>query len=122
MSCPLAEKPDKRWGEHARPRRHRRNLLEVERKPQELGSVLGNLFDKYTRRQIEDALLLERWPELVGPEIARNTKALRIEGGVLILQVSHPVWRSELAGLKGTLIEKLNTAAGREAVRDIHFR
>jgi predicted nucleic acid-binding Zn ribbon protein len=118
----LADRPDKRWGEHARPRRHRRNLLDVQCKPQELGNVLGNLFDKHTRRQIEDALLLERWPELVGETIARNTEALRIEGGVLILRVTHPVWRSELAGLKGELILKLNTAAGRQAVRDIHFR
>lgn len=118
----MAERPDKRWGESARPRRHRRSLLDVERKPQELGNVLGGLFDKHTRRQIEDALLLQRWPELVGENIARNTEALRIEGGVLLLRVTHPVWRSELAGLKTELIEKLNTAAGREAVRDIHFR
>ncbi|MCA9786337.1 MAG: DUF721 domain-containing protein [Calditrichaeota bacterium] len=118
----MADQPDGRWGEAARPRRHRRDLDHVERKPQALDSVLGGLFDRHTRKRLEDALLLKRWPELVGDDIARNTEALRIEGGVLLLRVSHPVWRSELAGLKAELIDKLNTAAGREAVRDIHFR
>ncbi len=93
----------------------RRDFEDVDR-------VVGRLFDKRTREQLNNSMLLTRWKEIVGSSIAEHTQPLSVEAGVLLIQVKHPVWRSELMSMKQQLIERVNEAAGRQAIRDIRFR
>jgi predicted nucleic acid-binding Zn ribbon protein len=44
----------------------------------------------------------------VGPIIAKNTRAVKIKGKTLIIEVSHGVWKQELSLRKRELIERVN--------------
>ena len=70
-------------------------------------------------RQME---VLERWPQIVGEQIARVTSAERIDGGKLFIHVTRSTWRNELVFLKKALIEKINREMSQEIVKDIIFR
>jgi len=46
----------------------------------------------------------EKWEDIVGPEIAKNTKIVRIEESILLVKVSSHIWKNELRGGLGTVI------------------
>ena len=51
-------------------------------------------------------IIKEKWKNLVGDNIAKNTKIERIEESVLIVKVSSHIWKNELRGGLGTTILK----------------
>ncbi len=57
---------------------------------------------------MEEARLLELWPEGVGESIAKHSKAVQIKGTILFVSVEKPVWRQELHSNKALVLEKLN--------------
>ena len=69
------------------------------------------LDQKFKEREI-----LSIWPTVVGDEIAAQTHALKIERGVLYVQVENPVWRQELHFMEKEIYRKL-----REKVPEIKF-
>lgn len=62
-------------------------------------------------KRIEEAGALSRWEEAVGAQIAKHARAIRIQDGVLWIEVDHPIWKTELHYRKRQIIEKLNTAS-----------
>ncbi len=51
-------------------------------------------------------IIKEKWENIVGDNIAKNTKIIRIEESVLIVKVSSHIWKNELRGGLGTTILK----------------
>ena len=90
-------------------------------KARPLASVLKNLFDPALSRRINDAEALLIWEEVVGEQIAGVSRAVALENGRLTVEVTHPVWRVELAHLSEEIIGRLNERLGRRAVRRIRF-
>ena len=87
-----------------------------------LGGVLGRLF---RRLGIEDELqgwkAVEDWEGAVGPRVARHTRAVGFEKGVLRVEVEGSAWMHELGYLKQELIQAINRDLGAARVRDIRF-
>lgn len=57
--------------------------------------------------------LREHWAEVVGDQIASHAQPDQIRFRKLYLAVDSPAWMQELAFLKPTLMEKVNTALRR---------
>jgi len=62
------------------------------------------------------------WPELVGPEIARQARAVRYAEGVLTVIVEKDVWRQELEMQMDTILDRVRTAPGGRSIKKIVFR
>ena len=91
--------------------------------PQPISSALEQFAkDLGISRPLSQYSVLTSWQEIVGEQIARVTKAERIEDGVLLVRVSTAPWRAELSLRRGEILEKLNAVAGRGIVREIRFR
>lgn len=71
--------------------------------------------------RLQEQAALARWPELVGPEVAARSKALRIREGVLYVQVTSAAWSQELRFLKARIIASFDAALGPGLVKDIRF-
>jgi len=71
--------------------------------------------------RLKERAALERWPEVVGPEIAARSRALRIRDGVLYVQVTSAAWSQELRFLKARIIAGFDAALGAGLVKDIRF-
>jgi len=64
--------------------------------------------------------LLAYWPELVGPDVANQTKPVAIQRGVLKVATSSPAWAQNLIFERQRILEKLNTRLTIE-LTDIRF-
>lgn len=61
--------------------------------------------------------LVAVWAEVVGPELAAQTAPLRLQGGVLVLAASSPLWAAEVRQLGMTITERVNDRLGAGTVR-----
>ena len=61
------------------------------------------------------------WPKIVGKKIAENTTAQDVEHGVLIVRVASPIWAQELQFQKKEVLFKINSALGKNTIKDIRF-
>ena len=64
---------------------------------------------------------VEDWARIVGPRVARHTRAVSFEHGVLRVEVEGSAWMHELSYLKRELIRTLNRELGVNRVRDVRF-
>jgi hypothetical protein len=65
--------------------------------------------------------LIRSWEEIVGPLLSGKTAPGRIRNGVLTIFVPNHTWAQELQLSKPVLLERIQSAAGREKVREIRF-
>jgi predicted nucleic acid-binding Zn ribbon protein len=64
---------------------------------------------------------MEDWPAIVGPDVARRTRAVALRDQVLLVEVSSSVWMNQLTFLKPEILIRLREAAGPGVVADIQF-
>lgn len=62
------------------------------------------------QKRLEEALAVDAWEKTVGTQIAKHARALKVENGVLWIEVDHSVWRTELHHRKRQILERLNQA------------
>ncbi len=68
------------------------------------------------------ALLRAAWPLAVGPELARRTEVLALEGGSLRIGVPDAGWRKGLLRMQGQILSRLREVAGDLAPRRLGFK
>ncbi len=71
----------------------------------------------------ERTLLLMRaaWPVAVGPELARRTEVVALDGNVLRVRVPDATWQRGLARMRGDIMQRLREIAGAAAPRSLGF-
>ncbi|MFQ6607829.1 MAG: DUF721 domain-containing protein [Fidelibacterota bacterium] len=72
-------------------------------------------------RSVEQSKALLVWEEVVGKSIAKNTEAQEVKHGTLMVKVSTPVWRNEIAMQKKEIIGKLNERIGSPVIKNIRL-
>jgi hypothetical protein len=73
-----------------------------------------------SRSRIDD--VVSAWPELVGPEIARNTQPLRIEGDALVVATRSAPWSEQLSFLAERIVAYLAESFGLIEVKRLRFK
>jgi hypothetical protein len=59
---------------------------------------------------------------VIGSHLARESRALKLTGGTLLVTASSPALAHQLHLERTMLIDRLNQAIGASAVREIRFR
>jgi Dna[CI] antecedent, DciA len=72
--------------------------------------LAARLFGGSPERRL--ALLRAAWPMAVGPELARRTEVVAIEGTTLRVKVADATWRKALLKIRGPLHGRLRRVAG----------
>ena len=66
--------------------------------------------------------IAEAWPELVGPQLAANTKPAHLENKLLTVFVSHPMWLFELRGAPAAeILARLQARFGKNEIQNIRW-
>lgn len=65
--------------------------------------------------------LVDSWPEVAGPVVARYTLNTYIYNQTLYVRLSNPALRSDLSMRRQELTEKLNAAVGEQVITDVRF-
>ncbi len=88
--------------------------------PSRLGDLIENLVKSSGQSsQFYGWRVVSRWPDLVGPEIARISKAVRFSEGILTVVVEKDVWRQELEMQLEEILARIWQQPGGNAVRKI---
>lgn len=53
-----------------------------------------------------------RWDEAVGPQIAAHVRPIKLDEGVLLVEVDDPAWATQLRFIAPTITERLREVAG----------
>ena len=83
--------------------------------------VMQNLRENGLETPLLQKRLIDAWPEVAGPSVARFTREVTIYNQVLYVKLSSPVLRTELSMRRQTLIDKLNHIVGARIITDIRF-
>lgn len=94
------------------------------RNTETVGEVLKQFFEEnqFFKRKIAESRVVSGWSLLLGSLIASYTTNVYYRNGVLYVNLSSSVLRSELLMAKERLITKLNEHAGIPVINDIIFR
>ncbi len=81
--------------------------MSTENSPRPLKQGLERLLDGLGAPEIDAVTtLIERWPEVVGPELASRVRAVAVRGSELVVRVDDPAWASQIAWLESRLLER----------------
>ena len=83
--------------------------------------VLQVLREQGLETPLNQKRLVDAWPEVVGPIVARYTLNTYIYNQTLYVRLSNPALRSDLSMRRQELTEKLNAAEGEQVITDIRF-
>jgi predicted nucleic acid-binding Zn ribbon protein len=73
-------------------------------------------------RRTREAQALWLWPQLLGPYLSQESRALRLSGGTLWVTATSTALAHQLSLERGRLTDALNQAIGARVVREIRFR
>ena len=87
-----------------------------------VSAALSRLFG---RLGLEQGVLgwraVEEWAQVVGPRLARHTRAVAFRDGALHVEVEGSAWMHELGFLKHELVRRINQHLGSECVKDVRL-
>ena len=83
--------------------------------------LLRTLREQGLETPLKHKRLVEAWPEVAGPVIARYTLNTYIYNQTLFVRLSNPSLRSDLSMMRSELVKKLNDVVGEQVIVDIRF-
>ena len=83
--------------------------------------ILQVLREQGLETPLQQKRLVEAWPEVAGPVVARYTLNTYIYNQTLFVRLSNPALRSDLSMMRGELVKKLNDVVGEQVITDIRF-
>jgi predicted nucleic acid-binding Zn ribbon protein len=84
-----------------------------DREPRSLSSSLDDVVRSLRgvgRREVGG--LFGRWEEVVGAQVAAHVRPIRLDDGVLFVEVDEPAWATQVTLLTTTLRERLASEVG----------
>ena len=52
-------------------------------------------------------VVFSRWEEVVGPQLSRNVRPVRVDGRVLVVAVDHPAWATRARMESGQILARV---------------
>ena len=83
--------------------------------------ILQTLREQGLETPLQQKRLVEAWPQVVGPVIARYTLNTYIYNQTLFVRLSNPALRADLSMCRQELTQKLNAFVGEQVIVDIKF-
>ena len=88
-----------------------------------IGDLIARLLQRKSwQGHVLSARVATQWEAIVGPVNALHTRPVKIERSRLTIECDHDTWRTELQFLKPQIIERVNEALGKNAVKEVFLR
>jgi hypothetical protein len=69
-----------------------------------------------------EAIACKIWNSAGGKRIGKHSKAVRLDGGALIVEVEDAIWQRQLSTLKSQIVRKVRELIGPSLVTSLEFR
>lgn len=96
---------------------------ERSKRPEKLGDVLATFLQQAgLTERVAQAAVIQEWPRVVGPQIAKVTDPLFLQqDGTLVVAVKTHGWMTELSLHEPELMRQLNADASRPPISGIRW-
>jgi predicted nucleic acid-binding Zn ribbon protein len=78
--------------------------------------------DKKLGSKLNSCKIFNYWTDIVGSEIAKNTKPKKLKDHVLYISTVSPIWAGELNLMSQSIISKINEYIKEEVVKTIRIK
>ncbi|MCL4417233.1 MAG: DUF721 domain-containing protein [Actinobacteria bacterium] len=88
---------------------------------------ISNIIDSYILEhklssKLKSYSLFNHWEEIVGREIAKNTKPRKLRDKVLYISTINPIWAGELSLMSQKIIDKINNYLKEDIVSTLRIK
>lgn len=95
----------------------------IRKNARSLSDVLQEVLDlQNLSTRLNETKLIEAWPDIVGKNVADQTKQLYIKNNTLFIHVKSAIVRNELMLMRDALTKKLNDHVGKTVIKNIILR
>ena len=90
--------------------------------PQPISGVIGKIMSAFgISKTYHGWMVVEKWAEIVGSDIAHRSKAIRFEDGVLYVAVADDSWRQEISMKSDEIISQINSYPYGRSIKQIRL-
>jgi predicted nucleic acid-binding Zn ribbon protein len=87
---------------------------------------IGELISQYIQgteleKNLLERLVVQKWPEVIGPMIANMTRNVEMKNGTLFVHIDSAALRQQLFECRYDIIKKLNQAINNQFIKDIRI-
>jgi predicted nucleic acid-binding Zn ribbon protein len=92
------------------------------RDPQPFGAILARLVKaRGWQRPAAEATVFGAWERVVGPDVAKHSRPVKLEGGELTVEAESTAWATQLRLLAGSLLQRIAAEVGHNVVTRLHI-
>ena len=92
------------------------------RRAQPIAEVLAEVIrDLGLAKKLSEQRAVVDWAAVVGQKVAGHSRAVRVDGSRLFVEVDSSVWAQELTLMKRTILRELNARIGKDVIENVHF-
>jgi predicted nucleic acid-binding Zn ribbon protein len=92
------------------------------RDPQLFGDVLARLMKaRGWEKPKAEATVFGAWERVVGPEIAKHSRPVKLDDGVLTVEAESTAWATQLRLLAASLLRNIGTEVGHNVVKKLNI-
>lgn len=92
------------------------------RDPQPFGDVLAKLVQaRGWQRPAAEATVFGAWERVVGPDIAKHSRPIKLDDGELTVEAVSTAWATQLRLLAASLLQRIAAEVGHNVVRKLHI-
>jgi predicted nucleic acid-binding Zn ribbon protein len=92
------------------------------RDPQTFGDVLAKLVKaRGWQRPAAEATVFGAWERVVGPDIAKHSRPIKLDDGELTVEAESTAWATQLRLLAASLLRRIAAEVGHNVVRKLHI-
>jgi predicted nucleic acid-binding Zn ribbon protein len=85
-----------------------------------LSQLLNEVLKKYELDElVEKNILIEKFKEIVGKQLADRIEFKNFDRGILTIEVESSAWKNEIFLLREQIVEKINKEFGKQIVKQL---
>ena len=87
-----------------------------------IGRILAEVVqDLGLEKKLTEHRAVVEWPEIAGRGIAEHSRAIRVQGKKLFVEVESSVWAQELSLMKPRIMREIDARIGKDVIENVHF-
>ncbi len=99
---------------------YKKNLVE---NAKDLNSIINDLIsDSKLNENLKKYSIFNHWKDIVGVDIAKKSKPVKLYDNVLYVKAASPIWANELNLLSRQILKKINDFIGEELIVNLKFK
>ena len=89
---------------------------------QPISGVIGKIMSSFgLSKSYHGWMVVEKWSEIVGKELAQRSKAIRFEKGILYVAVTDDAWRQEISMKSEEIISQIHSYPFGRSIKQIRL-